>query len=130
MTDERRLSNRLRESGFTTACSKRGRLLRVDSRTLSRPVESLEMEQVCLCGAMRELYLPDLDLSINAFVGRISEMAGLRVLDVEGSDFSDESLEQLADLQQLQVLNVRNTQVSSDCVAQLRKRMIGTRIII
>ena len=129
MTDERALSHQLRDSGFTTACSKRGRLLRVDSRTLSRPVEPMEMDGICLCSAMRELYLPHLELPTDVYVGKISEMAGLKVFDIEGSDFTDESLHELAGLQQLQVLNVRNTQVSSDCVAQWRKRMIGTRII-
>lgn len=130
MTDERARSNQLRDLGFITACSKRGRLFRVDSRSLTRAVNSSEMELICDSSALRELYLPNLELPVNPYVAKISEMKGLRVLDIEGSDFTDESLEQLAGLQQLQVLNVRTTNVSPACVAQLRKQMIGTRIII
>ncbi len=129
MQDERQFAERLKQNGFATGCSKRGRLLRLDGRETTAHLEFELLQQVVQCSALRELYLPHSREMLNLLVPELVGLEALKVLDLEGSDFNDASVLQLVGHPKLQVLNVRSTQVTADCVAELRKAMIGTRII-
>lgn len=129
MLDERQFAELLKQSGFTTGCSKRGRLLRLDGRGTLVDLNSDCLEQILQCSALRELYLPHAKDMLNGYGEELLSLAALKVLDLEGSDFNDDAVLQLVGHPHLQVLNVRSTRVTADCVAGLRKVMIGTRII-
>lgn len=116
------------EHGFAVGRAKSGNLLRVDSRTCKNPVHVDMLARILQSSTLRELYLRGSE-GINEFATQIANLRKLRVLDVEGSDFSDDSLHKLSTMEQLEVINLRGTCVTPPMIAELRKKMIGTRMI-
>jgi hypothetical protein len=129
MESERRFAGQLSAAGWSTGLSRNGRLLRVDNRSGPTETDPQTLARIVRCPALRELYLRPGPHSVQPLAEAIAALEKLKVLDLEGSDFDDRCLNLLRGLRQLQVLNVRDTQVSGECVAGLRKTMIGTRII-
>ncbi len=127
--DEQALARQLQELGCAVGRSKSGRLLRVDNRNCTTPLNSELLTSLLQCTALKEVWLRQVTGFLNSHIESVAALPRLKSLDVEGSELTDQSLRQLADCRDLQVLNVRNTQVSPACVAELRKSMIGTRII-
>ena len=129
MSDERELAQQLLDQGFAVGRSKKGRLLRVDCRGSGDPPQRELVSKIVSCEKLRELYLPGLTGCLNDCCDRIAGLQFLQVLDVEGSDLTNESADQLVSCPTLSVLNVRDTCVTPERVDELRKVMIGTRII-
>ncbi len=127
--DERALALRLQSAGCATGISRAGRLLRVDNRSCPRSLSPELLVQILDCQRLRELCLQHIDGFLNAHIGAIASLERLRSLDVAGSDLTDQSLDELDRCRELQVLNIRGTRVTAGHVADVRKRMIGTRII-
>jgi len=130
---ESQLAEQLIAFGFEIGKSRSGKILRVDNR---QGIDQLDiqsvapwLERVVRCSSLKELYLQDVTGALDSMVSEIALLPKLRVLDVEGSDLGDPSLQTLAKCPALQVLNVRGTEVTAKKVAELRKVMIGVRII-
>ncbi len=128
-SSESELADQLKAAGCAVGRSKSGRLLRVDNRECPNQLQPDLLRQVLACTALKELYLRGSTEFLNHSVDSILALTKLKVLDVEGSDFSDDSLEQLAACNSLQVLNVRSTAVTQACVVRMRKVLIDVRII-
>ena len=133
MTDsgnERELADQLKRIGCETGLSRNGRLLRVDNRACPDPLPPPLLESILNCSKLRDLYLRQIGDWLNGRMDQMVALTRLRTLDVAGSGLSDTQLDQLQHCPSLEVLNVRDTQVTPQRVAELRKRMIGTRIIL
>lgn len=131
MSDQRELGQRLQDLGFAVGLAKSGRLLRIDNREATQAASDQMIQAIVACAGLKELYLRNLD-DAGRWAADFVKLQKLQVLDLEGGQLSDDALQLFSDenvLPKLQVLNVRQTQVTSDCVARLRKVMIGTRII-
>lgn len=116
------------QRGWLVGRAKSGNILRVDSRSCPNAVNAETVTCICRLTTLRELYLRDF-ANINDFADQLAGLTKLKVLDLEATDLSDESLRKLTALNQLEMINVRQTQVNASLVAELRKKMIGTRII-
>ncbi len=127
--DERLLGEQLAAAGCAIGMSKGGRLLRIDNRNCRQPLNPRLLLALLQCTRLQEVYLREVTGFLNENMPSIAALENLQVLDVEGSDLTDKALDQLAGCRKLQVLNARRTQITPARVAQLRKRMIATRII-
>ena len=116
------------EHGFSVGRAKSGNVLRVDSRPCQISINSSLVARILRLTTLRELYLRG-SAGINEFSEQIADLKKLKLLDIEASDFSDESLQRLSAMDQLELINVRDTHVTAEVVSELRKKMIGTRII-
>ena len=114
--------------GVDIGRAKSGNLLRVDCRQGQSTLDHETLTHVCQIATLRELYLWQ-QTGLDEVLQSLSDWPRFQALDLQGSDLSDQSLRLLANLSSLERLNICNTPTSESTIAELRKRMIRTRII-
>ena len=77
---------------------------------------------------LKEIYLPQTAIGDGA-LDALLNLKRLTVLNLDGTTVSDIHMDRILELEKLTLLSITDTQVSREKVAELRKKMIGTRIV-
>lgn len=118
----------LRGLGAKLRVTKGGQILSVDFRTTPNPVADAEVALIKGRSKLKELFLDGAQIS-DAAVDDLLTLSSLITLDLQNTALTDAGLAKLGEMKQLRLLLLNGTQVSSDLVAELRKRMLNTRIV-
>lgn len=128
-TDDRSRINQLKELGATVKLSKRSSILSVDFRTATRAVGDDDLALITTLPKLRELYL-DSSLITNAGLEHLEKLTALQTLDLQNTAITDEGLLRLKPLAQLKLLLLTGSRVTREAVAEARKQMLNTRIVL
>ncbi|MEQ8789143.1 MAG: hypothetical protein RIC55_22715 [Pirellulaceae bacterium] len=126
--NEEAIAERLRTCGAQLRMTRKGRVHTVDFRSAAENFGPEPLESIRQLERVKELHLlgPEVD---DRTVAALASLPQLETLDLEQTAVTDAALPHLSQMQQLKLLVLRGTSVSREAVAELRKQMIGTRIV-
>ncbi len=108
--------------------SKGGKILVVDFRPVANDLDDEHLSPLAGLDRLKELYLDGAPIT-DAALPTLQQFAKLVTLDLQHTAVTDAGLVHLKSMKQLKLLLLTGSQVTREGVAQLRKSMIGTRII-
>ena len=112
----------VRYQGGRSATS-RGSLYDWMARALGRDfVDTIEFVN------LRPCYMEEIRTPMGHAPAGLDELAGLRSLDVEGTDFDDDYLARLTNLDKLAELDLRHTRVTPSAVASFQRAVPGCKV--
>ncbi len=126
--DDIDLAMHLEQIGGKLRRSKSGRVLSVDFRESPASVDTELAKQLIRLPRLKEIYLPQTAIGDGA-LDALLNLKRLTVLNLDGTTVSDIHMDRILELEKLTLLSITDTQVSREKVAELRKKMIGTRIV-
>lgn len=128
MPDEQ-IAASLRALGAQLRMTRKGRVHTVDFRETGGPITDADVSCLSRLERLHEVCLAGTAVT-DAAVERLAGLEKLETLDLENTAVTDAALAHLGRMPQLKLLVLRGTQVSREAVAEFRKQMIGTRIVV
>ena len=122
------LAERLRALGAIVKLTKKGRVHTVDLRPLAVAAGNAEVASLAGLARLQELFLAGTAVDDEA-ISRLGEFSKLAMLDLQETAVSDAVLDDLRALGQLKLLLLTGTKITRLGISELRKEMIGTRIV-
>jgi len=124
------LISKLNGLGVILRFSKSKKLLSIDARPSPSKLELSDdlIEQLPVFDRLKEVYLSDCPVT-DAAVTHLASLERLEVLELDNTNVSDKILPIVAEMNKLKILSLNQTRVTKEAVAQIRKKMLGCRIV-
>lgn len=124
------LISKLDGLGVVLRFSKTKKLLSIDARPSPSKLELGDdlIKQLPIFDRLKEVYLSDCPVT-DAAVAHLASLKRLEILELDNTNVSDEMLPVAAAMNKLKILSLNQTLVTKEAVAQIRKKMLGCRIV-
>ena len=126
--DDAQVIDALTELQVVIRKSKKGRILSVDFSNVASKTDDQIVEKLSGLPRLKHVILPESRIS-NQVIPILTSLQHLDTLDLENTDISDQYADLFLNCQKLALLSITGTSISKEKVAELRKKMIGTRIV-
>ncbi len=128
VTEEKAVSG-LEEQGATLKYSKGGKVLSVDFRSARQPLGEDTWQMMGCFSSLRELYLAGQNVGDDVLTS-LEGLDKLTTLDLQNTQVTDEGLKTIKALPGLKLLLLSGSGVTREGVADVRKSMLKTRIVL
>ena len=118
----------LERRGAVVKRAKSGRLHTLDLKPIAAQLSNADVTALAVLSDIRHLELDGAAIDDQA-IPALQQLAKLNYLSLQQTTVSDQSVEALQQMQQLKFLLLTGTAVSKEGLANLRRGMIGTRIV-
>ena len=119
----------LKSAAVLVRKAKSGNILLVDFRESDLKEQKIDFQRLESFEKLRELYLNNTSFNDDD-AKTLLKLSRLQTLDLQGTQVTEDSICNLAELEKLAILLIDSNQISEEALSALRKKMVGTRIIV
>ncbi len=108
--------------------SKKGRILSVDFSGIASTTDDQIVQKLSGLPRLKHVILTGSKIT-DQVIPTLAALRQLDTLDIENTEISDQHADLFLMCEKLALLSITGTKISREKVAELRKKMIGTRIV-